>query len=68
MFSIPIVSDNEIMSLDARNLTLLDAKSKGADQPVHPRGQISAYVIRLLESKIFRLADLLNASIQYQFH
>ena len=32
------------------------ANNKGADQPAHPRSLISALVIRLLESMIFRLA------------
>ena len=30
--------------------------NKGADQPAHPRSLISAFVIRLLESVISRLA------------
>ena len=33
------------------------ANSKGADQPAHPRSLISAFVIRLLESSIFKLAS-----------
>ena len=32
------------------------ANNKVADQPVHPRSLISAYLIRLLESIIFRPA------------
>ena len=32
------------------------ANNKGANQPVHPRSLISAFVIRLLESIIYRLA------------
>ena len=32
------------------------ANNKGADQPAHPRSLISAFVFRLLESIIFRLA------------
>ena len=32
------------------------AKNKGVDQPVHPRYLISAFVIRLLECFISRLA------------
>ena len=32
------------------------ANNKGADQPAHPRNLISAFVIRLLESIISRLA------------
>ena len=33
------------------------ANNKGADQPAHPRILISAFVIRLLESFISRLAS-----------
>ena len=33
------------------------ANNTGADQPVHPRSLISAFVIRLLESSIFKLAS-----------
>ena len=32
------------------------ANSTGADQPAHPRSQISAFVIRCLESTICKLA------------
>ena len=32
------------------------ANHKGADQPAHPRSLISAFVIRLLDSNITRLA------------
>ena len=32
------------------------AKNTGADQPAHPRSLISAFVIRVLESIISRLA------------
>ena len=32
------------------------ANNKGVDQPVHPRSLISAFVIRLLGSKIIQLA------------
>ena len=32
------------------------ANNKGADQPAHPRSLISAFVIRLLESIISKLA------------
>ena len=39
------------------------AKNKGADQPVHPRSLISAFVIRLLESIIS--LDLLQAKFQF---
>ena len=34
----------------------MHANNKGADQPAHPRSQISAFVIRSLQSKIARLA------------
>ena len=42
------------MDLDTRNLSLGGggANNKGADQPVHPRRLISAFVIRFLESII----------------
>ena len=33
------------------------ANNKGADQPAHPHSLISAFVIRLLESTIFKLAS-----------
>ena len=32
------------------------AKNTGADQPAHPRSLISAFVIRVLESAISKLA------------
>ena len=32
------------------------ANNTGADQPAHPRSLISAFVIRVLESTIFKLA------------
>ena len=32
------------------------ANNTGADQPAHPRSLISAFVIRFLESSIYRLA------------
>ena len=32
------------------------ANNKGADQPAHPHSLISAFVIRFLESMIFKLA------------
>ena len=32
------------------------ANNKGADQPVHPPSLISAFVIRLLESAIYKIA------------
>ena len=38
------------------NLSSGFAKNKGADQPAHPRSLISAFVIRLLESIISKLA------------
>ena len=45
------------MVLDARKTCLQwFANSKGADQPAHPSSLISAFVIRLLESVISRLA------------
>ena len=40
------------MGLVARGI----ANNKGVDQPAHPRSLISAFVIRLLESIISRLA------------
>ena len=40
------------IGLDMRKL----AKNKGADKPVHLRRLISAFVIRLLESIVLRLA------------
>ena len=39
-----------------KNLSWWFANNKGADQPAHPRSLISAFVIRLLESIISRLA------------
>ena len=33
------------------------ANNKGADQPAHPRRLISAFVIRLLESIIYKLSS-----------
>ena len=45
------------MDLDARKTCLRGfANNKGADQPAHPRSQISAFVIRVLERIIFKLA------------
>ena len=32
------------------------ANNTGADQPAHPRSLVSAFVIRFLESTIFKLA------------
>ena len=40
------------------------ANKKGADQPAHPRSLISAFVIRLLQSVIYRLATS-EISIRY---
>ena len=37
------------------NLSSGFANSKGADQPAHPRRLISAFVIRFLESIIYKL-------------
>ena len=45
-----------IWSLARENLSSEFAKNKGADQPVHLRSLISAYVINLLESIISKLA------------
>ena len=42
--------------LDARKLSSGFANNKGADQPARPRNLISAFVIRLLESIISKLA------------
>ena len=50
------------MGHDARKHVLLHANYKGADQPVHPRSLIITFANRLLESKIFKLA---NAKFQY---
>ena len=46
------------MGLDAReDLSVFGCvNKKGADQPVHPRRQIRAFVIRSLESIIYKLA------------
>ena len=45
------------MGLDARKPVFRGfANNSGANQPVHPRSLISAFVIRLLESTIFNLA------------
>ena len=44
------------------NLSLGVANNKGADQPAHTRSLISAFVIRLLESTIYR--ELLRANFQ----
>ena len=41
-----------ILSLMRENLSSGFANNTGADQPVHPRSLISAFVIRLLESII----------------
>ena len=38
------------------NMSLGFTNNKGADQPVHPHSLISAYVIRLLESVLSKLA------------
>ena len=38
------------------NLSSVFANNKGADQPAHPRSLISAFVIRLLEKIISKLA------------
>ena len=38
------------------NLSSGFAKNRGADQPAHPRSLISAFVIRLLENTIPKLA------------
>ena len=38
------------------NLPLGFATNKGADQPAHSRSLISAFVIRLLENIIYKLA------------
>ena len=39
------------------NLTLLHANNKDTDQPAHPRSLVRAFVIRLLEIIISRLAS-----------
>ena len=41
-----------IMGLNAGKAGILHTKNKGADQPVHLRSLISAFVICLFESKI----------------
>ena len=45
------------MGLNAGKPGILHANNKGADQPVHPRSLISAFVICLLESKISKLTS-----------
>ena len=48
------------MGLNARKPGIIHANNKGADQSVHPRSLISAFVICLLESKISKLASCKN--------
>ena len=46
-----------IVGLDAKkNCLRMSSSNIGADQPTHPRSLISAFVIRLFESIISRLA------------
>ena len=56
---IPLVSFDSIRYIGPRReKTCLRgfANNRGADQPVHPRSMISAFVIRFLESIICKLA------------
>ena len=47
---------NAILVLTGENLSWGFANIKDADQPVHPRSLINAFVSRLLESFISKLA------------
>ena len=47
----------DIWALTQENLFSGFGNNKGADQPAHPRRLISAFVIHLLESIIFKLAS-----------
>ena len=40
------------VGIDLKNLTLLLANKKGADQPAHQRSLISAFVFRYLKSTV----------------
>ena len=51
-WSTPLLS----MASTRENLSSGFANNKGADQPAHPRSLISAFIIRLMESIISRLA------------
>ena len=52
------------------NLCLGFANNKGADQPAHQRSQVCTFVIRLLESIIYKLstflASLFSRDLFYQ--
>ena len=45
------------MGLDARNLKLVHVNNKGAGLYSYPRSLISAFIVRLLESIISKLAS-----------
>ena len=47
---------NRVWASTQENLSSVFANNKGADQPAHPRSLISAFVICLLESIIYKLA------------
>ena len=47
----------KIWASTRENLSSEVGKNTGADQPAHPRRLISAFVIRLLESTISKLAS-----------
>ena len=55
-FTVSEKSINTIFASTRENLSSVFANNKGADQTVHPRSLISAYVIRLLKSTIAKLA------------
>ena len=46
----------DIWASSQENLSSGFAKNTGADQPAHPRSLISAFVIRILESIIGKIA------------
>ena len=56
------------MDIVARNLVVLHANNKGANQPTHPRNLVSAFVICSLESKQSELAATnFNIHVLYSY-
>ena len=61
--SIILKAFNLLLGIDARKPDVLHANNKDADQPWHPHSLGSAFVIRLLESKISKLASCKNFNV-----
>ena len=61
--SIILKAYNLILGIDSRKPDVLLANIKDADQPLHLHSLGSAFVIRLLKSKISKLASCKNFNV-----